>query len=209
MRLTWNFVLIFLTFMMILSVDSIAKEIENLLNNPDFAIDTNGWSLGGGNIFAIDKKEKSPTGHNVVKATIEVVGANAWEPEIHSPGFDLKNGKKYTYAFWAKTEPGVSRTLGARFEQLNTWVGTGQDILINDQWQDYHFTGVWTHPGSPPQVVIHIALNVQPKPLADAWFAYFRVYEGDYVEEKIGGVKPKAVTPVGNLAIPWGEIKNK
>ncbi|MBM3237475.1 hypothetical protein FJZ31_14390 [Candidatus Poribacteria bacterium] len=189
---------------------AMAKEIENILPNPDFedkANPINGWSIGAQGTLSMDKKAESPTSHPVMLATINAAGANAWEPEIHSPGFDLKQGKKYTYAFWAKTEPGVTRTLGARFEQLNTWVGIGQDILINDQWQDYHFTGIWTHPSSPPQVVIHIAFNVQPKPLADVWFSHFRVYEGDYVEEEIGGGKPKAVNPVDRLTTAWGQIK--
>ncbi len=183
-----------------------AQQIENMLSNPDFEIDTNGWSIGAGGTLQIDKKEKSPTGHNVVKATIDAVGANAWEPEIHSPSFPLINGKKYTYAFFAKAEPGKTRNLGCRFEQLETWVGIGQDISINDQWKDYHFTGVWTHPSSPPNVVIHIALNLQPNPLVDVWFFHFRVYEGDYIDEQLLG-KPKAVSYIGNLATTWGNIK--
>ncbi len=211
MYLRYSLFLVFILTMLIFSItssNSISIEIENLLNNPYFEINTEGWSLGLGNILAIDKKEKSPTGYNVVKATIDVVGANAWEPEIHSPGFDLKNGVKYTYAFWAKTEPGKTRMLGCRFEQLDTWVGIGQDITINDEWKDYHFTGIWTHPSSPPKVVIHIAFNMPPAPLADAWFSYFRVYEGDYIEEPIGG-KPKAIKPLDSLPTAWGKIKSR
>lgn len=203
-------ILIFLMILSMMVFPAIAqqgKKIENILPNPDFETDTNGWSIGAGNTFQIDKKEKAPfAGYNVVKATVDVVGANAWEPEIHSPSFPLINGKKYTYAFWAKTEQGKTRTLSCRFEQLDTWVGIGRDELINDQWKEYFFTGVWTHPSSPPNVVIHIALNVQPNPLADVWFFHFRVYEGDYVEEQLGG-KPKAVNHSGSLATTWGKIK--
>ncbi len=205
----YSFVAIIMAVMLIFISTSIAKEIENLLTNPDFEINTAGWSLGNGNPFAIDKKEKSPTGHNVVKATIDIVGANAWEPEIHSPSFDLENGKKYTFSFWAMTEPEKTRMMGCNFEQLDTWVGIGQNITINDEWQEYHFTGLWTHPSSPPQVVVHMGLNNPPGHLLDIWLSHFKVYEGDYVEEEIEGVKPKAVTPADRLATAWGQIKNK
>ncbi len=177
---------------------------KNMLNNPQFEKDTEGWSFGADyGTFTVDPTVKGIVG-NAALAKVEKVGANAWEPEIHSPGFDLKNGVKYTYAFWAKAEPGKTRTLGCRFEQLDTWVGIGEDITITDEWKDYHFTGVWTHPGSPPQVVIHIAMNVAPAPLVDVWFSNFRVYEGDYV--------PEALTSVGSinkLTTAWGKIKNE
>lgn len=199
--------LLFLLLFTVSDAEAQAKEVQNILKNPDFEVDTNGWSIGAGGILQIDKKEKSPTGHNVVKAIVDAVGANAWEPEIHSPAFDLVNGKTYTYAFWAKTEDGKTRTLSCRFEQLDTWVGIGQDVLINDQWKDYHFTGVWTHPSSPPQVVIHIALNVPPAPLADAWLCHFRVYEGNYIEEQVGG-KPRSVDQGKTLSIAWGRVKS-
>jgi len=176
---------------------------KNIVPNPDFVKDAEGWSFGADyGTFKVDPSVKGIVG-NAVLAKVDKVGANAWEPEIHSPGFDLKNGVKYTYAFWAKAEAGKTRVLGARFEQLDTWVGIGEDITINDQWKDYRFTGVWTHPGSPPQVVIHIAMNVPPEPLVDVWFSNFRVYEGDYV------VETTPVNPMGRLATAWGSLKNK
>lgn len=198
------FVLIMVTAFSIVLFSGSATAVTNLVKNGSFDKDTEGWSFGADyGSFKVDPTVKGIVG-NAALAKVDKVGANAWEPEIHSPGFDLVNGKKYTYAFWAKAEPGKTRVLGCRFEQLDTWVGIGEDITINDQWKDYYFTGVWTHPSSPPQVVIHIAMNVPPNPLVDVWFSNFRVYEGDYVAEKLA-----PVMPVEKLASSWGRIKSE
>lgn len=210
MRLKYSFFVVFLAVMLILASDSIAKEIENLLSNPDFEVDTNGWSLGNGNIFAIDKKEKCPTGTNVAKATIDAVGANNWEPEIHSPTFALAQGKTYTYSFWAKTEPGKTKAISPSFESnAPAWAGAaGMNVTLTDQWVEYHSTAVWANENRP-QVVIHFGLNFPPTHLNDLWITHAKVYEGAFVEEKIVGEKPKAVTPGEKLASSWGSIKSK
>jgi hypothetical protein len=171
----------------------------NMVANPDFLVDTEGYSIGAD--YATLSVDGAGIVGNAMLATINSVGENAWEPEIHSPTFDLVNGTTYTYAFWAKTEPGATRDLAPQFEQLDTWVGLGEGITVTDQWVDYHFTGVWEHPSSPPQVVVHIGFEFL---LEDVWFSHFRVYEGDYVEE---GLAP--VTPVGRLATSWAAIKSR
>lgn len=203
MRLKLSLIGILLLGLLVLLNSSAFGAPKNLVTNPDFKVDTNGYSFGADyGTFTVDKSVKAPVG-NAAFAKMNKVGANAWEPEIHSPAFDLKNGVKYTYAFWAKAETGKTRVLGVRFEQLNTWVGIGEDITINDQWKDYRFTGVWTHPSSPPQVVIHIAMNVPPNPLVSVWFSNFRVYEGDYVPDVL------SVSPADRLTTSWGQIKGK
>lgn len=185
-------------------VDIRAKEIENLVQNPDFEINTAGWSIGAPNTLMIDKKEKFPIG-NVVKATIDVVGANDWEPEIHSQPFNVEINKMYTMSFWAKTEPGITRPIGAKFEQLDTWVGPSTTFTLNDKMTEYSFSPMMTM-SSPPGVVIHIQFN---RLKDDVWFAHFRVYEGKYVEDELIA-KPKiAVTPKGRLAIAWSKIKSE
>jgi len=200
-----------LALTMLVSTAAAKEEIENMLPNPDFEMGTSGWSISGGFATLTVDKEEDPIGGvgSVVLATVINVGAENWEPEIHSPPFPLENGKQYTYSFWAKAgEEGAGRTLGPRFEQLDTWVGMGQDITVTDEWQEFHFTGVWTDPSSPPQVVIHIAFNKQ---LDDVWFRHFRVYEGEYVEEdlELDGQKKISVTPMGRLATAWGQIKSR
>ena len=210
MRFRLNYSIIFVSVLLILAPNSIAQEIENLLSNPDFEVDTNGWSIGAGNTLAIDKKEECPTGTNAVMATVDVVGANAWEPEIHSPSFALEQEETYTYSFWAKTEEGETKAIYSSFESNSpAWAGAaGMNITLTEEWLEYHATALWTNE-SRDVVVIHIALNYPPTEMNDMWIAHAKVYEGDYVEEEIEGLQPKAVTPVGNLAITWGKVKGK
>ena len=184
-----------------------AAEIENMLINADFENGTTGWSFGESLTIDFDEDPIGGLG-SVAFAEVNNVGPDNWNPEIHSPPFNLEQGKKYTYSFWAKAEEGSARTLGPRFEQLDTWVGIGHDITITDEWAEYHFTGDWTHPSSPPAVVVHIAFNLQ---LDNVWFSHFRVYEGEYVEEEdIEGPQKKiSVTSSGRLATAWGEIKSR
>ena len=204
MRLKCSF---FAIFLVILATNSIAKQIENLLSKPDFEIGTNEWTLSNG-IFAIDKKEECPTGTNAVMATIDVVGANNWEPEIHSPGFGLAQNKTYTYSFWARTEEGETKAISSSFESNDpAWAGAGgMNITLTDEWQEYHSTTVLSNEPRA-NVVIHIALNFPPTEKNDMWIAHAKVYEGNYVEEEIEGLEPKSVNPAGCLTTAWGNIK--
>ncbi len=194
----------------VLASGASAQKIKNMVMNGDFEIDTGGWTIGGGQAsLTIDKQEKPVGGlGNVVYAQVDAVGANDWEPEIHSPAFDLEQGETYTYSFWAKCEPGEIRNHYASFEQLVTYVGMGQNITVTDEWQVFHYTGIWNNPTSPPQVVIHIGFQRQ---LVDVWFCHFLVYEGPYQEEdlEIPGEERIAVTPLGNMATAWAKIKSR
>jgi hypothetical protein len=183
-------------------------EVEIILSNPDFELGLEGWTIGSmadgaAGALSIDKKEESPAGFGqVLFAQIDGVGNDAWEPEIHSPAFDVEQGVVYTCSFWAMAEPDSVRSIGVKFEQLDTWTGPSQTFSINDEWTEYHFSPEMTM-GSPPQVVIHIQFNGVKD---DVWFAHFRVYEGEYVEEDLG--QPRiSVTPAGRMATAWGKIK--
>lgn len=211
MRFRLNYFIIFISVMLVLAANSIAQdEIENLLTNPDFENGTNGWTLGGGNSLAIDDKEECPTGTNVVMATIDVVGAEAWEPEMHSPSFALENGRTYTYSYWAKTEPGETRAIYSSFESNSpVWAGGGGiNITLTDEWLEYHATAPWVAEDRPT-VFIHIAYNYPPTEMLDVWFAHFRVYEGEYVEEELDEGPKIAVTPAHRLTTTWGKIKSR
>ncbi len=171
---------------------------DNMVDNPDFEADTEGWSIGA-DYGSLALGGAGIVG-NALFAQIDSVGANSWEPEVHSPSFALENGKTYTYAFWAKTEPGVTRDLSVNFEETVTYAGLGEGITVTDQWVDYHFTGVWEEPDAPT-TVIHIGFEFL---LDDVWFSHFRVYEGEYVEEAVA----TGIT-VGSLITFWAKIKSR
>jgi hypothetical protein len=198
----------FLTILLSNSVAT-AGEVENILTNPDFDAETTDWTLGGladgaaGELIA--EKVKSPVGGvsgNVLYAKIDGLGNDAWEPEIHSPAFDVKAGSIYTVSFWAKTEAGQVRPLLVKFEQLDVWGGPSTVIdTITDDWAEYHYSPTMDI-SSPPQVVLHITFEGST---LDVWFDHFRVYEGDYVPEELG----TAIKPIGKLGATWGYIKSR
>ena len=181
---------------------------ENILPNPYFEDGTNGWTVDAARaILSADQKEESPTGTPVMLVQVNAVGVENWEPEVHSPIFNLTMGKTYTYAMFIKAEPDSVRTLGVNFEQLDTWVGMGQEIALTDEWVEYHFTGAWANASSPPAVVIHIGVNLQKD---DFYLSYCRVYEGEFFQEEFGEI-PQSVNPMPpntKLAATWGYVKN-
>jgi hypothetical protein len=189
---------------------AMAKDIENLVTNPDFDLGTNGWTLGcladGAAGELKTEKVKPAVGGaqgDCLYAKIDGVGNDAHEPEIHSPQFDVTAGKVYTVSFWAKTEKGSVRPLFVKYEQLDTWTGPGTTVNLTDEWTEYHYSPNMTM-SSPPKVVIHLHFAFMKE---DVWFDHFRVYEGEYVAEDIS---PKqAIEPVGKLGITWGYIKSK
>lgn len=183
---------------------------ENLLLNPDFEEGTNGWSIGclvNGAVGQIKQEKGGVVGDFCLFVQIDGLGQKDWEPEIHSPEFDVKAGKTYTCSFWAKTEPGKTRPIYVKFEQLDTWQGPGNTFIIDEEWKEYHFSPTIDF-SSPPRVVIHIDFRATQKNKDDVWFDHFRVYEGEYVEEEITlGSKGFPVNPKGKLASTWAEVK--
>ena len=172
--------------------------IQNLVNNSDFENGTEGWSIGADyGSLAIDNSVEGIVG-STLYAKIDKLGANAWEPEIHSPDFALDMNKTYTVDFWAKTEAGKTRNLMVKFEQLDVWGGPSGTVTIDDQWKPYNMTGVADFQ-SPPNSVIHIQFEGS---VDDIWFSHFRVYQGDYVPEIL-----TPVSPVDRLSTAWGKIK--
>jgi hypothetical protein len=202
---------LFLAISLLIGVAT-AADVENIVANPDFDADTTDWSLGGlsdgaaGELIAetADTAVGGVSG-TVMHAKIDGLGDDAWEPEIHSPPFDVEEGKIYTVSFWAKTEAGKERPLLVKFEQLDLWGGPSivLEDPITDDWTEFHYSPEMTM-SSPPQVVIHITFEGVTE---DVWFDHFRVYEGDYVAEEFG--TGTAIEPIGKLGATWGTIKSK
>jgi hypothetical protein len=193
-------VLILVMLFSIIMVSGATSAITNMVDNPDFVNDTEGWSIGADyGSLTIDKNEKGIVG-NAVYCKVDRLGANPWEPEIHSPSFPLDKGKTYTIDFWAKTEAGKTRNLMVKFEQLDIWGGPSDTVIVTDKWQHHHITAVSDFQ-SPPNSVIHIQFEGS---VDDVWFSHFRVYVGEYVPEVLS-----AVTPISKLTTTWGEIRGK
>jgi hypothetical protein len=185
------------TIIVLAMVVSGVAAVDNMVDNPGFDVDLEGWSIGAEGELSI---AAVGIAGNCMFAAINELGADAWVPEIHSPAFGLNMGTTYTMDFWAKTEPGMTRDLGVKFEQLDLWGGPSGIVNVTDQWEHLYFTGESDFQ-SPPDSVIHIQFEGS---LADIWFDEFRVYEGEYQEPDLA-----SVTPMDRLTTSWGRIKSK
>lgn len=180
-----------------------ALAVDNILANPNFDEGLEGgWIIGCLDYGAAGEISIEPgvVGDGLF-ARIDSLGNDGWEPEIHSPDFALDLGETYTVDFWAKIEPGITRDLGVKFEQLDLWGGPMDTVAVTDQWEHHYLTLVVDFQ-SPPNSVIHIQFEGST---ASIWFDQFRVYQGEHVASEPLG----SVTPMGRLATAWGQIKSR
>ncbi len=179
-----------------------AAAIDNLVANPDFDVDIEGWSLGNLVDGAVAEMLFEANGFvgGCLYVKIDGVGDAGYKPEIHSPAFAVEQDKVYTLALWAKTGTGITRDLNIAFEQdHDPWDGPGETFVVNDQWTEYYHSPVM--PFTDDNVVIHLGTQQQ---MGDVWVDNVRVYQGDYVAEDL-----VPVTPIGGLTTAWGQIRSR
>lgn len=184
------------------------KEIENILQNPDFENVGNApWTMWveDKNCVAqmiVDKKE-SFEGKQSLLIDISKKGSGM-RVELHQNPLVLKEGQKLTYAFWAKTEKDSIRP--ARMivnHRAAPWTSyLFKEITITEEWKE--FWGTFVMPADDNIAGVYIELR---DTVGLTWFDHFRLYEGDYFEEDFGQ-KEKAVNPYGNLISTWAKVKS-
>lgn len=181
------------------------EEIKNIVPNPDFDEGIGAWTVGCLNNGAVAqiKVVKGGVVGDCLLFKVDAVGVSDWEPEIHSPHFNIVAGKIYTVALWAKAEE-KTRPFTVCIEGAPGGVGASfcKTSTMNDEWNEYWHTGTstWTD-----AAWVHFTPN---RVKGSIWLDHFRVYEGQYIPEKDIGQKPKiAVTPGGKLATTWASVK--
>jgi len=183
------------------------KEVENLVQNPDFEDPGNApWTMWveDGNAMAqmmVDRKE-SFTGKQSLLIDITKKGGGM-RVELHQNPFVMKKGQKLTYAFWAKVEKDEVRpAVMIANHRADPWTSYGsKNITITEEWTEF-----WTPVNIPENdniVGIYVELR---DTVGKTWFDHFRFYEGAYVEEEFGE-KTKQVEPRNKLTVTWAEVK--
>ena len=203
---------LFLSICFSLAGYQIALAQVNILQNADFEDATNApWTMwvedqaGGAAAAMIVDNSESITGNQSLLIDITAQGGDK-RVELHQNKFDLQNGQILTYAFWAKTEAGKTRS--ARMisnERAAPWTSYGsQNIEINDQWTEFWVPVEMTVDSA--NVGIYVELKDTPAP-ARIWFDHFRFYVGDFVEEDLTG--PASVEPHRKSTSTWAAIKSE
>jgi hypothetical protein len=209
--ITRRSVTLFLTVCFVLFGCQFTLAQENLLQNPDFEDATTApWSMwvegqaaGAAAEMIIDNTE-SVTGNQSLLIDITAEGGDK-RVELHQNPFTLDNGQILTYALWAKTEPGKTRS--ARMicnERAAPWTSYGStEIEITDQWTEF-----WVLPEMTVDSVnvgIYVELKDTPAP-AKIWFDHFRFYVGEYIAEDLA--EPASVEPYEKSTSTWSAIKS-
>lgn len=180
----------------------------NLLKNSDFEDATDApWSMWVEDTNAvatksIDKTEKI-SGSQSLLINITKAGSDK-RVELHQNPFALKNGQKLTYAFWAKTEKGATRTARMVSNLREApWTGYGsKDITITDSWTEFWVAVAITADVAKAGVYVEL----KDKTTGKIWFDRFRFYVGDYVKENLVG--PTGVNLHNKIASTWSTIKS-
>ena len=184
------------------------EEVENMLKNPGFEDEiTVPWTMwvedpGAVATMMIEKKD-SLAGKRSLFIDISKKGSGQ-RVELHQNPIRLEKGQQLTYAFWAKTEEGEVRP--ARMivnHRADPWTSYAfKDITITDEWTEF-----W----APVNVTADDEIGGVYVELRDTvgivWFDNFRLYEGEYFEEDLEGVKKIAVEPHSKLASTWAGVK--
>ena len=186
------------------------EEFENLVQNSDFEDFSQApWTMWieDGNAMAmmiVDNKE-SLTGDQSLLIDISKKGGGQ-RVELHQRHFNLENGQRLTYAFWAKVEEGDRREAKMIVNhRADPWTSYGsKNITITEEWTEFWTPVVMTADDS--LVGIYVELRDSPGLI---WFDRFRLYEGEYIEEDIEGMEKIAVEPRSKVVSTWASVKTK
>jgi len=180
---------------------------ENMLQNADFEnIGNAPWTMWVEDataqaMMSIDKKEKIE-GDQSLLIDIKKKGGGK-RVELHQNPLVLKKGQKLTLALWAKVpDDEVRDAIMIVNHRADPWTSyMFKNITIKWEWTE--FSNTFTMPADDNIAGVYIQLT---DTTGQTWFDHFRLYEGDYIEEKLGG-KPKAVDAKNKLASTWAGIK--
>jgi len=205
-RFSWFLFFMFAAF--VFGASYIVQAQVNLLRNADFEDATDApWSMwvedtNAAATKSLDKTEKL-TGNQSLLINITKAGGDK-RIELHQNPFALKNGQKMTYAFWAKTEKGVTRPANMISNLREApWTSYGsQAIVITDSWTEFSVPVTIT--ANVEKAGIYVELK--DKILGKTWLDRFRFYEGSYIKENL--TVPSAVNSYRKIAATWSAIKS-
>ena len=192
----------------LISQGDAAEEGVNLLVNPDFDMDKDGWdfhvSLPD---WVAEFKIDEPIGGKCALIEISEPGTGAFGIQLRQMETGLEGGNTYTFAVWLKTESGVTRTLElrgvGRSPEDKPATYKKQVVTITDEWAEHHAT--WEQAADDLENgragLLLGAVN------GDVWVDHARLYVGEYQEEDIQVAPAATARPQGKLATTWANLK--
>jgi len=184
-------------FIVVLSGHSSAAEVENLVFNPEFEQNLQGWILEihADFVQAVMEIDKEGVGDRR-SAYINILnlepGAETFRLQFKQSGIKVEQGKKYTWTFWAMSEEGVRPARLLVCMEVDPWGGLGGDkpIAINDEWQEFQLTFTALQDFDNTRLAIQLAGSE-----INLWVDHVKFYEGDYVPDDEIDIDPPDPDP--------------
>lgn len=166
---------------------------SNLISNSSFevGIDAN-WGFYSGKRADLKSQWDTSTSYDGRASFRIPLDYNTGWPQFATRAYNLKPNKKYTFSFWAKTNPGKSLPNGLiDIKMLNTFTPPktatyGREtvlkkIAVNDQWQRFSITGyAIAYPTSDYQFLIETnGAYTSAGPSDYLWIDAVQLEEGD------------------------------
>ena len=183
-----------------------AKPAENILKNPDFDLNLEGWHhwthADAAALFQTEGKKAEPiVGKKVAYVKISNAGNAVWHVQFYQQPFTLEKGATYTYSLWAKSEN--PRTVVMRIlHQGAPWNEYArQTINLSETWKEFFITFKM-----PADDVSSRAGIIMGGEKGDVWLDHICLYEGEFVAD-IDGAEPQSVEPADKLTTTWAVLK--
>ena len=192
----------------LISQGDAVEEGENILANPDFDLDKDGWDFHVSVPLALAEfKIDESIGGKYALIEINEPGTGASQIQLRQMGTGLEAGITYTFAVWLRTESGATRTLElrgvGRTPEDKPATYKKETVTITDEWAEYHTT--WEQ--SVDDLENGRVGLLLGKFEGDVWVDHARHYIGEYQEEDIQVAPAATARPQGKLATTWANLK--
>lgn len=189
------------------------KKGENLVENGDFELGTEQWTLedgaccnrGGLYQWEVDGKDKHGG-----KKSLKVIGVKAtgtdWHAKVRHDSTSMRAGKTFTLVFWAKSEKPrpVSVSIQMQHDPWTFYQG-GNITLEGPTWKEYSLTFA-SNADVDRDMWVGLAIAQSD---VSFWLDDFRFLEGELKDEIGTKPAPESIDAAGKLSTAWGKIKGK
>ncbi len=177
----------------------------NLIPNPRFASNADGWSKEAqgeasydASVVSVAGQTNAPEGRAVLLSNLKTDKTD-WHLQYHAVGLDLKRGERYTVTFAAKSSGPRGLGVNTRFDRAPwSFVGLDKTVALTPEWKRYSMTFTASDP-DPNHTRLSFVLGGAQ---GDVYLADVRLSEG-------GGTEGRTLEPGQSLdagTIPFGEI---
>lgn len=188
--------------------------VEELIMEEDFEEGSANWAVatrpGAAMELTIDDEE-FVSGEKSARIEASAIGGGG----MHDLTLDcqlpisIEAGETYTVDFWVKAEKDRTIAIDLLMNH-DPWTNIFriESIPVTTEWAVQHHTFVSILEDENAIFLFSFSKSSNLNPLVTMWIDHIRFYEGEFEEEDLLGLPPKAVTFGDKLSGTWGMIKS-